>query len=130
MKKTNNFNLNIGASSILVIVIILTLVSFAGLSVASASADYRLSKRLADRSSAYYNAVSCAYKDLSEIKKESSSSSDNSFEKTYPINENQSLSVIADLNPSDGKSYALKSFNVITISEPEIDNSLSLLLGN
>ena len=58
MKKNRSFGMSIGTSSILVIVVILTLVCFAGLSLASANADYQSCKKLADRTTAYYKATS------------------------------------------------------------------------
>ena len=70
MKKKTTFGLNVGASSILVIVVILCLVCFAGLSVASANADYQLSLKLANRTSDYYEACSQAHRALNAEKKE------------------------------------------------------------
>lgn len=126
MKKSRNFEMNIGASSILVIIIILTLVCFAGLSLASANADYQLCLKLADRTKAYYEAASEAYIDLSN-KKESSSMED-PFVNDYAINNNQVIHVEALFNTSKDKNYVLKSFKINTIKEPELDDSLSLLI--
>ena len=47
---------HIGTSSILVIFILLSLVTFASLSFLSARSDYLLSQKIADRTSAYYEA--------------------------------------------------------------------------
>lgn len=127
MKKRPSFGLNIGLSSILVIIVILCLVCFAGLSVASANADYQLSSKLANRTSAYYEASSMAYSDLYKAKE--SSSSDNSFDKSYPINDNQSLHVKATVL-ADDRNYEITYWEIETIKNPELDNSLSLLLGN
>lgn len=127
MKNKYSFGLNIGASSILVIVVILCLVSFAGLSLASANADYQLSKKLSDRTTSYYEAVSNAYTDIYNKKE---SSSENSFEKTYIINENQQLYVSACLNSENKDNYSIQTFKIKTIKEPELDSSLSLLLSN
>ena len=44
---------SIGASSLLVIVVVVSLVCFAALSITSASADLRLSQKLAERTSTY-----------------------------------------------------------------------------
>ena len=60
MNKKKSYGLNIGASSVLVIMVILSLVCFAGLSFASANADYRLSSKLAERTTAYYEACNKA----------------------------------------------------------------------
>lgn len=127
MKKRSSFGLNIGLSSILVIIVILCLVCFAGLSVASANADYQLSSKLSNRASAYYDAAAKAYTDLYTAKE--SSSLDNSFDKSYPINDNQILHVKATLlNNYEG--YEISYWEIETVKNPEIDNSLSLLLSN
>ncbi len=128
--KRTSLGLNIGLSSILVIIVILCLVCFAGLSVASSNADRQLTGKLSTRESAYYAASSAAYRAIYEAKKESSSSSENSFDKYININSNQQLHVIADLNPSNGDNYEILCWQVVTVSEPEMDTSLSLLLGN
>lgn len=127
MKKHSSLGLNIGLSSILVIIVILCLVCFAGLSVASANADYQLSHKLAQRTDAYYESVSMAYSDLYKAKE--SSDSNNSFDKSYPINDNQVLHVKATLLSSEDN-YDITYWKVETIENPEQDNSLSLLLGN
>ena len=127
MKKRSSFGLNIGLSSILVIIVILCLVCFAGLSVASANADYQLSSKLSTRTSAYYEASSMAYSDLYKAKE--SSALDNSFDKSYPINDNQSLHVKATVL-ADERNYEITYWEIETIENPELDNSLSLLLGN
>lgn len=126
MKKNRSFGLNIGASSILVIVVILSLVCFAGLSLASANADYQLSLKLANRTSAYYEASSAAYRAISAEKKEFSK--ENPFTYSYPINENQELQVEALIYP-DSHDYKIYKWQIVTIKEPELDNSLNLLLG-
>ncbi len=126
MKKQKTFGMNIGASSILVIIVILTLVCFAGISLASANADYQLCQKLVKRTTAYYEATSAAYEDIA-AKKASSAGTDNAFSDSYTINDNQSLKIVVDLNPSDGSNYSIKSFKIVTDQEP-IDDSLSLLL--
>lgn len=125
MKKNRSFGLNIGASSILIIVVILSLVCFAGLSLSSANADYKLCKKLADRTTAYYEATSQAYRALA-LKKESSN--ENSFTDSFPINENQALIVSAVINPDSETNYVLTDFRIVTVKTPKIDDSLSLLL--
>lgn len=81
MKSKNNLGLNIGSSSILVIFIVLCLVTFATLSMVSANADYKLSKKLAVRTTAYYNANNKAEELLSVV--------DTSMKKAYKISKNQ-----------------------------------------
>ena len=48
--------MNIGSASILLVFVILCLVSFAVLSIVSANADSRLSTRVLERTTAYYDA--------------------------------------------------------------------------
>ncbi|MBE5877496.1 MAG: hypothetical protein E7290_11490 [Lachnospiraceae bacterium] len=73
MSKKPQFKLNIGLSSILLIFVVLCLVSFAVLSLVSANADNKLSQKMLERSSTYYDACNqfeedCAklYADLKE----------------------------------------------------------------
>lgn len=122
MKKNRSFGMNIGTSSILVIVVILTLVCFAGLSLASSNADYQLCKKLADRTTAYYNATSMAYETLADEKEPS-------YKGSFKINDSQVLKVNAILNPADGSNYILTSFDVVNIETPKLDTDLSLLLN-
>ena len=53
-KKKQFFGMNIGSASMMLIFVILCLVSFAALSIVSANADRRLSRKIAERTSAYY----------------------------------------------------------------------------
>ena len=129
MSEKRSYGVSIGASSILIVIVILTMVCFAGLSLASANADYKLCRKLADRTSAYYDATSVAYTRLSEAaSKKESSEDENSLNINIPINENQQLEVEALLHPSASENYEIKRFLIVTTSIPEIDNSLSLLL--
>ena len=54
--KRKSYGVNIGSSSILLIFVILCLVSFAVLSIVSAQTDYKLSCKLAERTTKYYEA--------------------------------------------------------------------------
>ena len=61
MKKTNKSSfINIGFSSIVMVFIMICLVTFATLSVLTARSDYRLSQKLADKTTAYYKADAVA----------------------------------------------------------------------
>lgn len=132
MKKRKNFGISIGASSILVVIVILALVCFAGLSLASANADYSLCNKLSDRTHNYYDAVSKTYE---TIAKESASdaikgvtASERSVNTNYAINDNQELHVEISLHPASGQRYEIKKFKIETINEEELDDSLSLLI--
>ena len=93
MKRNRDFGLSIVAPSIVVIMVILCLVCFAGLSIVSANADLTLSRKLAERTSAYYQACNEAQEDLLEASKKEPL--EDSFSCDYVMNENQILSVNA-----------------------------------
>lgn len=150
MNNQKSYGLNIGASSILVIMVILSLVCFAGLSFASANADYRLSRKLADRTTAYYQACNEAYiiidglsKEFEAIYQSASSAADyenkikesltDSLTFTCDINKNQALQVeITPIYPSspDDSLYDIICWQIINLTTPELDNSLPVFLGN
>jgi hypothetical protein len=56
MRKSGGTGLNVGGSSILVIFVLLCLTTFATLSMVSANADYRLTKRTSQAARDYYGA--------------------------------------------------------------------------
>lgn len=62
-KRTFGF-LNIGTASLLVVFLTLCLVSFAMLSLSSAKSDYEFSKKLAQKTTAYYEEKSAAIESL------------------------------------------------------------------
>lgn len=150
MNHKKSYGINIGTSSILVIIVILCLVCFAGLSIVSANADYKLSQKLADRTTAYYQAsmlanerlvllndslyeiyVDCADENsYFETIKESLS---DSLTFSYPVSDIQALSVTVEpLYPADSKSrfFNITAYQVITTKEPETDDSLPVLFHN
>ncbi len=98
-KKGPQIGLNIGASSILVVFIVLCLVTFAVLSLVSANADYKLSKRVADRTTSYYLATSEAQKQLGEMA-DAPRDMEEIADFSVPISDTQSIHVIAKLPPS------------------------------
>lgn len=127
--KKNTFNgMSIGIPSIMIIMVTLCLLCFAGLSIVSANADLSLSKKLAQRTTDYYHACNEAQKDLSyALKKEPF---EDSFSNIYIINDNQQLSVEAVLSASSEKPITITLWKIETIENPELDTSLSVLLGN
>lgn len=58
---------NFGFSTILVAFVMICIVTFSALSLLTANSDYRLSKKVAEKTTAYYKAESKAYRTLSEI---------------------------------------------------------------
>lgn len=150
MNKKKSYGLNIGASSVLVIMVILSLVCFASLSFASANADYRLSRKLADRTTTYYEVCNKAQVSLLDLSDElavvyelSESASDyeakikesfsDSLTFTYNMNENQALQITAVpvyTDPSSGLLYKITSWQIINLTTPQLDESLPVFLGN
>lgn len=66
-QKKSSAGLNVGSSSILLIFVILCLVSFATLSIISANADSRLTRKVLNRTTAYYDACNKAEEALAGI---------------------------------------------------------------
>lgn len=66
MKKNKSSFINIGFSSIVMVFIMICLVTFATLSVLTAHSDYRLSQKMADKTTAYYHADAIA-RDMTEV---------------------------------------------------------------
>lgn len=150
MNRKKSYGISIGTSSILVIIVILCLVCFAGLSIVSANADYKLSQKLADRTTAYYQASTLANEQLVLINdslyeiymkcpdensyfetiKESFS---DSLTFSYPISDIQALYVsVEPLYPADRKNrfFSVTAYQVITTKELETDDSLPVLFHN
>jgi len=157
LNNKKRYGLNIGTSSILIIIVILCLVCFSCLSITSANADYRLSSKLAERTTSYYEACNQAQQRLLElsgkleelylesqdqseyeakIKEESlgdSSAPSDSISFSYSINDNQILQVsIAPLYPetSQGDFFKITGWQVINTMTPEQDNSLPVFGSN
>ena len=68
MKHKMKYSMPVGTSSILLIFMTLCLICFATLSLANANADYRLSKKLADHTSAYYQAANNCIRHICKVK--------------------------------------------------------------
>lgn len=143
MSKKREFRVNVGTSSILLIFIILCLVAFATLSIVSANADYKLSRKVADRTSAYYEAANQAEKYIASIDKTlqsvySSAESEEAYfstvghTKSYliPISDLQGLSITLDiLYPTEEEEpfYHITSWQVITTGELEYEQSYNFI---
>lgn len=137
------FNGGIGSSSILVIFVILCLVSFATLSIVSANADYKLSTKILDRTTAYYEAQNQAEEELAQLDSslrgtyETASSSAEYFDITghettflIPVSDLQSLEVTVQIlypDNSDGSFYQVISRKVITTQELDYDSTLNVI---
>ncbi len=150
MNNKKRYGISVGSSSILIIIVILCLVCFAGLSIVSATADYKLSSRLAERTTQYYKASNLANKKLADLDRafcliyQESSSEEEYFQKikesyadsltfSYPVSDTQALSVsVLPVYPESeaGAFFQVSCFQVITTEEIELDNSLPVLFGN
>lgn len=146
MKNRKLFGMNVGTSSALIIIVILCLVCFSGLSIASASADYRLSQKLAERTTSYYSACNKAQETLLTLSDELASlykisvdqedyeakikeSLQDSLTFSYPINENQVLKItVTPLYPQteEGDFFEVTGWQVMNLSSPDPDTSLSV----
>ena len=137
--KRKSYGVNIGSSSILLIFVILCLVSFAVLSIVSAQTDYKLSCKLAERTTKYYeanNEVESYLRDLqASLEKiyEDSATADDYFalaghDTTFSIqlSEQQMLNVhLTILYPGDGKGYyEINTWKVETQDTLELDDTL------
>lgn len=150
MSAKKSYGAGIGTSSILVIIVILCLVCFAGLSIVSATADYKLSNKLAERTTSYYEASSLANEKLAEINRsfliffrESNSKEEylqkikesyaDSLTFSYPVSDTQALFVtIEPLYPEteSGDLFEVTCFQVLTTEEIELTNTLPVFLGD
>lgn len=150
MHNKKRFGISVGLSSILIIIVILCLVCFAGLSIVSAAADYKLSNRLAERTTSYYEASSLANQKLADLDQvfrivyQESSSEEEYLKKikesytdsltfSYPVSDTQALSVsVLPVYPEDetGSFFQVTSFQIVITEEMELNNSLPVLFGN
>lgn len=127
------FGMNIGSASILLVFVILCLVSFAVLSIVSANADSKLSRRVLERTTAYYDACNQAEQSLAAMDKtlrrvyESSDSEDSYFAsvgrgKSYviPISDLQSLQVTIEIlypRSDEDTFYQITAWQVLNTDE-------------
>ncbi len=141
--KQKRYGVNVGSSSLLIIFVVVCLVSFATLSIVSANSDYRLTKRMAERETAYYEACGSAYRALSDIDGtlqalyESSAGEEDFYAQaghtksfTYPVSDIQSLKVTIDIRypVSDSDSfYTVTEWRVVTTGTLSCDESLPVL---
>lgn len=123
-KKGPKIGLNIGASSILVVFILLCLVTFATLSLVSANADYRLSKRVADHTGAYYDATASAREDLA-LRAANDRPADEPYDEVTPMSEKQQIHVTATLHPDH--TYNIHSWTVENVGSWEPDHSITVI---
>lgn len=143
-KSGPEFHVNVGSSSILLIFVILCLISFATLSIVSANADAKLSRRVAERTAAYYEACNQAQEDIASIDRTLAAVYAESFDedeyymavghrKTYlvAISDLQTLSVTLDIlypRQEGDPFYNITSWQVITDASGVEDEDSVLLI--
>lgn len=141
--KKISFGTGTGSASILVIFVILCLVSFAALSIVSANADYKLSTKVLNRTTAYYEAVGKAQSLLAQLDQtladvfsecEGEEAYFNSVGRSksfvIPISGLQSLEVsVTILYPVSDTDhfYRVDAFRVVTTGELDFDDTLNLI---
>lgn len=150
MHSKKRFGISVGLSSILIVIVILCLVCFAGLSIVSAAADYKLSSRLAERTTSYYEASSLANQKLADLDqafrtvyqecsseeeylKKIKESYTDSLTFSYAVSDTQALSVsVLPVYPEDetGSFFQVTSFQIVITEEMELNNSLPVLFGD
>lgn len=140
--KKISFGTGTGSASILVIFVILCLVSFAALSIVSANADYKLSTKVLNRTTAYYEAVGKAQSLLAQLDQTLADVFSECEEEAYfnsvgrsksfviPISVLQSLEVsVSILYPVSDTDhfYRVDAFRVVTTGELDFDDTLNLM---
>ena len=108
MKKNRASFINIGFSSIVMVFIMICLVTFATLSVLTAHSDYRLSQKMADKTTAYYKADAIA-RDMLELL-------DDQLFDIY-LKDSSSNGFYENLAVADFSTYAPSDIQDITVEE-------------
>ena len=141
-KKTGpEFHVNVGSSSILLIFVILCLISFATLSIVSANADAKLSRRVVERTTAYYEACNQAQADITSLDDTLAAIYADSFDEeeyfmavghkktcTFTISDLQTLDILYPRQEGD-PFYRITSWQVLTdSSDMEEDEGAPLLI--
>jgi flagellar basal body-associated protein FliL len=121
--KKGKFGATMGVTSIIAILVILVLVVFAALSYTTSKADYSLSKKTAEVTTAYYEADARAEERTAEAARSAQPGTRISF--TEKIDETQELQVTL-LISEDGKVSRLK-WQVAPSGDWTPDTSLNLI---
>jgi hypothetical protein len=144
MENKREFSINIGLPSIMLIFVVLCLVSFGVLSLVSANADRKLSKKVLTRQQEYYNASNTAQEMLAEVDNKLHTAYNKATTRdeymtliseiptsyTYEISDIQSLIVtLSYLYPSqaDEPLYQITMWKVVTADDLDYDTSLHLI---
>lgn len=144
MNKKREFTMNIGLPSILLIFVILCLISFGVLSLVSANTDRKLSQKVLDRSTAYYEACNQAeemlfavdtrlheaYSQSHNCEEYISLIADIPYNYTYVISDIQYLDISLSFAYPESENdpfYQILSWKVVTKDDLDYDTGLHLL---
>lgn len=149
MHKKNYPVANIGSASLLVIFIILSLVTFGVLSLSGANRDYQYNRRIADRTTAYYEACNQAERKLQKIASlldtyasdsealtanlellEVSRSTSHTLQYCVPIDDTQQLLVelaLSSVKDDPGCTYTVTCWKAVRTEEWNGDTTLNLM---
>lgn len=143
MNKKKPFDVNIGSSSILLIFVTLCLVSFAALSIVSANADYKLSEKIMNRTTAYYEACNTAEESIAVIDHtlrnvyETTANEEEYFQSVgyvksfmIEISDFQTLNIKLNIQyPSTEEDpfYRISSWKIVNTVEPEYEDTLPVI---
>lgn len=144
MNKKREFTMNIGLPSILLIFVILCLISFGVLSLVSANTDRKLSQKVLDRSTAYYEACNQAeemlfavdtrlheaYSQSHNCEEYISLIADIPYNYTYVISDIQYLDISLSFAYPESVNdpfYQILSWKVVTKDDLDYDTGLHLL---
>lgn len=122
MKRKEQPMIGAGASSVLMIFVVLCLVVFAVLSLSGADADLRLSRKFAERTTAYYQAENRANDRVKEIDGNLQESYNNREERSFSetIDETGRLDVVLQVQDSEnGQGLRLQIVKWQSVSEGE-----------
>lgn len=143
MAKKSTFGVNVGSSSLLLIFVVLCLVSFAALSIVSSNADYKLGRKVMDRTKSYYEMSNKAQEAIAGIDETleaaytaAAGDEDAYFAKVgHTISFNYQLSDLQDLEialevlypeKAGDTYYRITSYKVVTREDIAYDNSLKV----
>ena len=136
MKRNPVYSTHIGAASVLLIFLVLSLISFAALTLVNSRADYVLSKKMQERSIAYYSACHEANGFIAENepalrdqKTGSKKEGEALISKSFPLSQFQTLDVsIRPSSEDEDYSYEITQWKVVTHDENVVlDESLPVM---
>ena len=136
MKRNPVYSTHIGAASVLLIFLVLSLISFAALTLVNSRADYVLSKKMEERSKAYYNACHEANGFIAEnepalrnLKGSGKKDGEALISKSFPLSQFQTLDVsIRPSTEDDENTYEITQWKVVTHDENVVlDESLPVM---